>query len=100
MPRSYTHILPFEDAIFQMKSEGYTNREIGEALGFSLQQVKEAIKRHNRRKKQIEQRQGPKPKGRPRVRPMTAEEELRKENKRLQMENELLRDFLSETGRK
>ena len=42
----------------------------------------------------------PKPKGRPRVRPITTEEELRKELERLQMENDLLRDFLSEIERK
>ena len=50
--------------------------------------------------RKIEEGYVPKQKGRPRVRPITTEEELRKELKKLQMENELLRDFLSETERK
>ena len=99
MPRPYTHILQFEDDIFQLKRAGYSNRDIGNILGLSLQQVKDVIKRHNRREKQIGQGNVPKPAGRPRVRPLTTEENLRKENERLRMQNELLRDFLSETER-
>jgi len=38
--------------------------------------------------------------GRPRKNPITTEHELRLENKRLKMENELLRDFLHLAGRK
>lgn len=39
-------------------------------------------------------------KGRPRKRALTTQRELEQENKRLQMENELLRDFLRAAGRK
>lgn len=38
--------------------------------------------------------------GRPRVKPLTIMEEFAQENKRLKMENELLRSFLQAAGRK
>lgn len=100
MPRKYTHIKQYEDLILQLKEEGYSHREIGEMTGFTKEQIRGLIKRRNRMSRKSEEGYVPKPKGRPRVRPITAEEELRKELKKLQMENELLRDFLSETERK
>ena len=100
MPRKYTHIKQYEDLILQLKEEGYSHREIGEMTGFTKVQIRGLIKRRNRMSRKSEEGYVPKPKGRPRVRPITTEEELRKELERLQMENELLRDFLSETERK
>ena len=100
MPRKYTHIKQYEDLILQLKEEGYSHREIGEMTGFTKDEIRGLIKRRNRMSRKIEEGYVPKPKGRPRVRPITAEEELRKELKKLQMENELLRDFLLETERK
>lgn len=100
MPRKYTHIKQYEDLILQLKEEGYSHREIGEMTGFTKEQIRGLIKRRNRMSRKLEEGYVPKPKGQPRVRPITAEEELRKELKKLQMENELLRDFLLETERK
>ena len=100
MPRKYTHIKQYEDLILQLKEEGYSHREIGEMTGFTKEQIRGLIKRRNRMTRKIEEGYVPKPKGRPRVHPITPEEELRKELKKLQMENQLLRDFLSETERK
>ena len=100
MPRKYTHIKQYEDLILQLKEEGYSHREIGEMTGFTKDEIRGLIKRRNRMTRKIEEGYVPKPKGRPRVRPITTEEELRKELKKLQMENELLRDFLLETERK
>lgn len=100
MPRKYTHIKQYEDLILQLKEEGYSHREIGEMTGFTKEQIRGLIKRRNRMSRKSEEGYVPKPKGRPRVRPITTEEELRKELERLQMENELLRDFLLETERK
>lgn len=100
MPRKYTHIKQYEDLILQLKEEGYSHREIGEMTGFTKEQIRGLIKRRNRMSRKSEEGYVPKPKGRPRVRPITTEEELRKELERLQMENDLLRDFLSETERK
>lgn len=100
MPRKYTHILQYETEILQLKEEGYTRREIGEMLGFTKDEISGLIKRKNAKDRKLENGSVPKRKGRPRVRPLTTEQELQKEVERLQMENELLRDFLSETGRK
>lgn len=100
MPRKYTHIKQYEDLILQLKEEGYSHREIGEMTGFTKEQIRGLIKRRNRMSRKSEEGYVPKPKGRPRVRPITTEEELRKELERLQMENDLLRDFLSEIERK
>ena len=100
MPRKYTHIKQYENLILQLKEEGYSHREIGEMTGFTKDEIRGLIKRRNRMTRKIEEGYVPKPKGRPRVHPITPEEELRKELKKLQMENELLRDFLSETERK
>ena len=100
MPRKYTHIKQCEDVILRLKEEGYTYREIGEMTGFTKDEIRGLIKRRNRMSRKIEEGYVPKPKGRSRVRPITEEEELRKELKRLQMENDLLRDFLSEIERK
>ena len=100
MPRKYTHIKQYEDLILQLKEEGYSHREIGEMTGFTKEQIRGLIKRRNRMSRKSEEGYVPKPKGRPRVRPITEEEELRKELERLQMENDLLRDFLLETERK
>lgn len=100
MSRKYTHIKQYENEIFQLKEKGYSHREIGEKLGFTKEEVKDFFHRQNHNARRLEEGHIPQKKGRPRVRPLTAEEELKKEIERLQMENELLRDFLSETGRK
>ena len=42
----------------------------------------------------------PRKRGRPRAKPLTTLEEFEQENKRLKMENELLRSFLQAAGRK
>jgi transposase len=44
--------------------------------------------------------EAPRRKGRPRKEALITQKELEQENKRLQMENELLRDFLRAAGRK
>ena len=111
MARSYRHISMYEKEILELKSTGMTNREIGETLGFRKEQIKEFVKRHNRKQRKIEAGIALRTKGRP---PKDYEitddmkiNELkyiiaRKDSKikRLEMENELMRDFLSLTERK
>lgn len=48
MPREYKKIKQYENEIFELKANGKTNREISEELGYSLEQVKGLIKRHNK----------------------------------------------------
>ena len=96
--RRYTRVQDHKEQIYQLKAEGTTNQEIAEILGFSDKWiVKDFIKRENRKKNR--EKEIPKKKGRPQKKPIVSTSELIKENRRLKMENELLRDFLKETER-
>ena len=111
MPRSYRHISIYENEILEMKSQGYTMREIGEKYGFSRKQIDNLITRHKSKQHKLEAGIAIRKKGRPSKDRVVTEEmkanELRyiiarKEAKikQLEMENELMRDFLSLTERK
>ena len=100
MPGSYTRIKVIEGEILAMKEAGKTRQEIADEFGLRKEQIKEAVKRFNRRQRAIEAGQALKARGRPRKSPRTAEEEKENELKRLRMENELLRDFLRLAGRR
>lgn len=90
--RSYTHIKELVPTIQAMVEEGMTQREIAEHFGFKNKYVvKEALKRTRRKDRSI-----PKARG---LKPAKTLQEYKYENKRLKMENELLRDFLSLTER-
>lgn len=83
-----------------MKSEGKTNQEIADKLGFANKWVvKDFIKRENRKINRNNELKVPLSKGRPRKNQIVSQKDLEKENKRLKMENELLRDFLKEIER-
>ena len=111
MPRSYSHICEHENEILELKAQGMTKREIGEALGFSCEQLHNFFCRYYAKQRKIEVGIALKAKGRP---PKDCEitedmkiNELkyiiaRKDSKikRLEMENELMRDFLRRTERK
>jgi len=111
MPRSYRHIEEYESEILRLKAEGKTRREIGEKLGFSKAQIHNFISRYNERQRKLADGVVIHKKGRPSKEPVITEEDklldlryklARKEAriKQLEMENELMRDFLSLTGRK
>ena len=75
-----------------MIADGMTQREIAEHFGFkSKKVVHEALTRARRNERQIVKTRGRKP--------AKTLQEYKYENKRLKMENELLRDFLSLTER-
>lgn len=111
MPRSYRHISNYEKEILELKSKGMTLREIGELYGFSYEQVHNFISRYNEKQRKIKAGIALKAKGRPPKDYEITEDmkinELkyiiaRKDSKikRLEMENELMRDFLQRTERK
>lgn len=111
MSREYRHIKLYEKEILQLKEEGYTKREIGEKLGFSKEQIKSFLNRYRRRQEKLKAGIALKKKGRPPKNSVVSEQDkiaelkymlARKEAKikALEMENELMRDFLSLTGRK
>ena len=90
--RNYTHIKELLPTIQAMVADGMSQREIAEHFGFKDKEVvREALKRERRKKRQI-----PKFRGR---KPAKTLQDYKYENKRLKLENELLRDFLSLTER-
>ena len=111
MARSYKNISKYEKEIIELKSQGYTLREIGKKYGFTYDQVHNFITRHNKKQRKIEAGIAIRKKGRPAKDSVVTEEmksaELRyiiarkdAKIKQLEMENELMRDFLSLTERK
>ncbi len=116
MSREYNHIKEFEKEILELKSQGYTLRAIGEKFGFTYKQMHNFITRYNANQRKRSLGVMLRPKGRPRkdcselppsIQQLSKLSQLqyelaRKERqiKRLEMENELMRDFLSLTERK
>ena len=93
MPRKYQHTMELLPRIKQLLSEGMTQKEVEEALGLTgYRPVHELLKRERKK----EQQGVPKQRGR---KPAKTLQEYKYENKRLKMEVELLRDFLSLTGK-
>jgi len=81
--------------IKQLREEGLSHREIGDRIGLSLKQIRKFFERQNKRERAIEKGYIPKPKGRPRKKPLTPEDRIRE----LEREVELLRAFLHAAGR-
>jgi RNA polymerase sigma factor rpoS len=111
MPKSYRHIKEYEKDIYELKEKGLTNREIAEKFGFELKQVKDLIRRHNANERKLAAGIVLKRKGRPPKDYVVSDQDkvselkyilARKDakTKSLEMENELMRDFLSLTERK
>ena len=85
MPRKYQHTMELLPRIKQMLSEGMTQKEVEEALGLTGYRPVHALLKRERKKEQ----QGlPKQRGRKPAKTL-----------QLKMEVELLRDFLSLTGK-
>lgn len=111
MARSYRHIEEYEKQILELKEKGLSQREIGEKLGFSKEQIKGFLRRSRVKQRKLEAGIALKKKGRPPKDYVVTNQDkvaelkyilARKEAKikSLEMENELMRDFLSLTERK
>ena len=116
MPKKYGKIKQYETQILELVQQGYTQREIGEKLDLRYIQVRKCVERYNKRQRMIEAGEKLHKRGRPRkkegelppsVQRMDKLAQMRyvlaskeKYIKRLEMENELMRDFLSLTERK
>ena len=111
MPREYRHLEQYEKEISELQEQGLTQRQIGERLGFRREQIKEFIRRKREKDRKIAAGIVIKKKGRPAKDSVVTEEDkladlryklARKDAriKQLEMENELMRDFLSLTERK
>ena len=90
--RNYTHVKDLLPAILEMVEQGMTQREIAEYYGFKDKLVVKKLLERSRKNQTII----PKARGR---KPAKTLQEYKYENKRLKMEVELLRDFLSLTER-
>ena len=94
MPRKYQHVQHLLKEVKEMLGQGMTQKEVAQALGLTGKRPEHHLL-HRERKKEL---QGvPKPRGR---KPAKTLAEYKYENKRLKMENELLRDFLQSAERK
>ena len=111
MPREYRHIKDYEREIEELRKEGYSSREIGIKFGFSYKQMRNYFYRHNVEQRKTAAGIAIKRKGRPPKDYVVSEQDkvaelkyilARKDAKikSLEMENELMRDFLSLTERK
>lgn len=111
MARSYRHIQQYEKEMQELREQGLTIREIGERFGLTYEQTRGFFKRQNRKERKIAEGIAIKKKGRPPKDDKFTETDkvnelkyiiARKDAKikALEMENELMRDFLSLTGRK
>ena len=111
MPRSYRHIQQYEKELLKLKEEGLTVKAIGERYGLTYEQTHEFFKRYNRKQRKLAAGVALKCKGRPPKNYVVSEQDkvaelkyilARKDAKikSLEMENELMRDFLSHTERK
>lgn len=102
MARRYTKVEEYTEEVFSRKAAGETNRQIAESLGLDTKQLKNLVARQNRKQRAIINGYVPRPKGRPRKDSLEETEESKREKElaKLRMENELLRNFLCEVGRR
>ena len=88
--RKYTQVKELLPGILKMVEQGKTQREIAEHYGLKDKMVVKRLLERERRKERNQR----KSRGR---KPAKTLQEYKYENKRLKMEVELLRDFLSRT---
>ena len=94
MPRKYEHVLELLPIVKELREKGKTYNEIAQKLGMANGEVARELLRRDKRKRE---KGVPAHRGR---KPAKTLQEYKYENKRLRMEVELLRDFLSLTERK
>lgn len=94
MARRYQKVQELLPKIKQMLEEGISQREVAARLGLAGDRpVHDLLKREKKKELPGIAKQGERKAAR-------TLQEYKRENQRLKMENALLRDFLSETGRK
>ena len=102
MKRQYQHVQELLPIVKELLASGKTQKEVEAVLGLTGNRpVHQLLMREQRKEKKIEAGIMLRPKGRPRkdALPKDIVAEQAYEIRRLRMENELLRDFLSVTGK-
>lgn len=100
MRQTYTKMEELAPTIMERKQQGETNREIGDSLGLTKKQIKQLVTRQNKKAKLLAAGYVLRPKGRPRQDEVDEETKRNNELIQLRMTVELLRNFLSEAGRR
>ena len=93
MARKYQHMMELLPKIKEMLAGGMTQKAVENALGLTGDRpIHNLLKRERKKELQGIQKQRSR-------KPAKTLQEYKNENKRLKMENELLRDFLSLSGK-
>ena len=100
MARRYTKVEGLTEVVRTRHEQGETYAEIASDYGLEKKQLKQLMARRRRKERKIAAGYIPLPKGRPRKE--AASEEVKRNNEivQLRMQVELLRNFLSEAGRR
>ena len=100
MGRTYSKVEGLREEVFRRKARRETNREIGESYGLTKRQIEQFVNRQHRKARLVANGYVPRPKGRPRKNPADEETCCSNELAQLRMQVELLRNFLSEAGKR
>ena len=100
MARKYKKVEELVEIIEERSKAGETYREIGASLGLTREEVRGAMHRHHAKERKLAAGYILRPKGRPRKEPASEEVKRNKEIVQLRMQVELLRNFMSEAGRR
>jgi len=100
MSRRYTKVEELVEVVRVRHEQGETYGEIASSYGLRKKQLKQLMERQRRKERKIAAGYIPRPKGRPRKEPASEEVKRNNEIVQLRMQVELLRNFLSEGGRR
>ena len=100
MVRRYTKVEGLAEVVRVRHEQGETYAEIATSYGLRKKQLKQLMERQRRKERKIAAGYIPRPKGRPRKEPTSEEVKRNNEIVQLRMQVELLRNFLSEAGRR
>ena len=100
MARRYTKVEGLTEVVRTRHEQGETYAEIASDYGLEKKQLKQLMARRRRKERKIAAGYIPRPKGRPRKEPESEEVKRNNEIVQLRMQVEVLRNFLSEAGRR
>ena len=100
MARRYTKVEALAETVRSRHEQGETYAEIANSYGLEKKQLRRLMERQRRKERKIAAGYIPRPKGRPRKEGSSEEEKRNNEIAQLRMQVELLRNFLSEAGRR
>ena len=100
MAPKYARVKALTKEVFARKAAGETNQQIADSYGLELEQIKNLVRRENRRARLVAAGYVIQPKGRCKKSKETEQERLNNELIKLRMQVEVLRNFLSEAGRR